>query len=150
MKTVTLYECEFCGTRYDTEIGAKTCESNGLPSPVPWLPLLERVPAFGENGIDWAVITEVRVLPYSMDMPDYKHRWGLWTEHAIYLSHNQETSRMWFHPEAFDPRIGWDAFRYSCYAEDAVIWRKAMARYGFEESEANASVLSAVRRAEAA
>lgn len=62
MITVTTYQCEICLTTFGDAADALRCEAHGLPAPVPWLTLGERMPAFGENGVEWTTIEYVRIL----------------------------------------------------------------------------------------
>lgn len=126
------YQCEICSEVFDTERGARACEAYGLPAPMPWFPLWERIPAFGENGVEWASAEGVYPVRSWLG-----HAWALsnvypWPS----LSHNQRADGP-IMAEWFDPRRGYDAFRYGATEEDLRIWEAAMARHGFPESSAS-------------
>lgn len=133
MKTIVRYACEICGNRYNTPKEAEECEALGFPDPMPFLPLDKPIPAFGEDGVVFGQITKVFIAGY--DYPWHKkHYWIVDTKERIRISHNQEDSTL--NPDSFDPRVGYDAFRYACSQEDFAIWQKALADYGMTEDDA--------------
>jgi hypothetical protein len=146
MRTITRYACEICGSEFDSEAEAHKCEAAGFPEPMPFLALGVKVPAFGENGVEWAEITGVYISGSSFRPGD--HSWICKTDPDLGLSHNRGYDFYDTPASAFDPRRGWDAFRYTCTTEDAAAWRAAMRDYGFKEEEASEYVLSNVRARE--
>jgi hypothetical protein len=141
MRIKPYYVCELCQEEHETEEDARTCEARGIPAPMPFLPLGEEIPAFGENHTAIAKIVQVR-------LSRRWHHWEVFADPFIYLNHNSAGVDDWVPACSFDPRCGWDGFRYGCSKEDAAIWRAAMARYGFKESESGDRILAEVRKAE--
>lgn len=139
MRAIQLFECEICNEQYDNEEGARACEALGFPEPMPFLPLDEVIPAFGEDGVNSGQIIAVRVQGSTFYR---KHRWEVCTTPYVYVSHNLEGS--WIPAAAFDPRHGWDPFRYVCTPEDAAAWEQAMQRYGFSNDEVPADILAKI------
>jgi hypothetical protein len=145
MKTLTTYQCEICNSVFDAEKDAIECEAKGMPEPVPWLKLNEDIPAFGEDGVVMAKVTHIWVESYS-GYCHAPHEWNVGT--SAYVSHNQNDDHC-LPVGAFDPRVGYDPFRYSCSKEDLRIWTETMAKYGFDESTARHYVLEKIQNARA-
>jgi hypothetical protein len=145
MKTLTTYQCEICNSVFDAEKDAIECEAKGMPEPVPWLKLNEDIPAFGEDGVVMAKVTHIWVESYS-GYCHAPHEW--YVSSRAYLSHNQSDGGV-HSVNAFDPRKGYDPFRYSCSKEDVRIWTETMAKYGFAEDTANEYVLEKITSARA-
>ena len=145
MKTVVRYACEICGDEFNTEAEALECESKGLPEPMLFLPWGVKIPAFGENGVEWATLRDVAV----SSSCGARHVWVVRVTPFIHVSHNIDRESGFIGACAFDPRCGIDAFRYCAKPEDVAVWRKAMADYGFKESEANEWVRARIREDEA-
>ncbi len=141
MKVITRYVCELCDTEFNTESEARACEAHGLPEPMPFLPWDVEIPAFGENGVEWIKLHSVHV-----EERFGGHRWALITSPSVHLSHNADPESPLIPASAFDPRRGWDAFRYECTPADLATWKKAMSDYGFEESEANEFIRTNIQR----
>jgi hypothetical protein len=125
MRTIARYACEICNTEYTTPTEALACEALGLPEPMPWLPLDRAIPAFGENGVEWASIDRIYIV-----RGHHCHAWMASTDPYIGLSHNQTENDIYI--DAFDPRAGWDMFRYSATPEDLAIWQRCMREYGLK------------------
>ena len=146
MKTITRYACEICGTEFLHAEDAERCEAEGLPEPMPFLRFGEKLPAFGEDGVEWGEVRGVYVV--GRGWAPGGHEWVLDTVPRLHLSHNRDPESSGTPAHAFDPRSGWDAFRYSCTSGDVDAWRKAMRDYGFQESEVAASILRCVLETE--
>ena len=140
MLIVTTYVCEICGSEYQTADDAGACEALGLPDPLPFLPMGERIPLFGENGVEWATIVWVGVERRSYEAV---HRWVVAATPRPFVSHNLPDDSP-IPASAFDPRYGYDAFRYGDSLEDIRVWRSALERYGFTEADVCPLVLERV------
>ncbi len=139
MRVISKYVCEFCNTQYDTEAEARACEASGYPEPMPWLPIGERVPAFGESGVKWTTITRVSLAAGRFG----GHVWEVLVSEPVFLNHNRPDDWPYWASD-FDPREGTDAFRYAGSPEDITTWTETMKRYGFAEDQASSFVLSNV------
>ncbi len=140
MRVVTSYECEICDSSYETVEEARACEALGLPEAMPFLPWDREIPCFGENGVEWAKIERVHLAK-----PSHWHEWWLSVSPHVYPSHNLEPCSL-VPAEAFDPRKGYDAFRYRCTPKDWQTWLDTMAAYGFRRGECSQYLLAHVER----
>lgn len=145
MLSRTIYVCEICGTEHTSEADALACEAYGLPEPMPFLPLGERIPAFGANGIEWATIEEVDILSTPNACNPFGHRWVVVATPHLILSHKRDGDQM-VPATAFDPRHGYDAFRYGATLADVAVWSATLRRYGFTEADATRYVRDNVRQ----
>lgn len=134
MKVVTSYQCELCDSTYETAEEARACEALGLPEPMPFLSWDREIPCFGENGVEWAKIEAVYLAK-----PSHWHEWWLAVSPKVYPSHNLQSHLV--PAEAFDPRKGYDAFRYRCTPKDRQTWLDAMGAYGFRREECSPYLL---------
>lgn len=130
------HECELCGTRYTSELEAVACEAQGWPEPLPWIRTDRKIPAFGENGVEWAHIAFAAVRGDARG-----HDWFVAVaggEYGIHLSHNRdsEADGDWYPVFAFDPRYGYSMFRYESADAHLAVWAAAMHAYGFPFEEA--------------
>ena len=150
MLTIHRYQCEICRTEFDSAAEAERCESTGLPAPVPWLPMPPRepLPVFGEGGVQF--IDEISRI--EIQRKGSRHVWRLWTRPLVHVSHNMNPEDG-LPVEAFDPRVGCDAFRYGnagvalapgCSDADLQVWDRTMQRYGFAEESADIFVRTRV------
>lgn len=144
MITLTAYQCELCFTTYPTAPEALRCETHGLPAPAPWFPLGIPVPGFGESGVRWATFSNAYIINRG-----YGHEWALdGARGDTHLSHNQD-------PEGsillawYDPREGFDPFRYGATVEELEIWEGALLRYGMREEDCDEYVREKVAAARA-
>lgn len=138
MRSVTFYECEICDEQYLTEDDARKCEAQGLPEPMPFLPWDRPVPAFGESGVKYGQLKGVYIR-----CGFGQHEWWLDCTPYVYVSHNIESSLT--PARAFDPRYGWDAFRYTKTPEDLRVWEETLASYGFQESDVDSWLMEVIR-----
>lgn len=131
MTIATAYVCDFCGTEYGNEAEARACESQGFPEPMPWIEkgYFDLIPAFGERGVEMARITDCWIERSLVGLGP--HEWYVATTPYIHLNHNRG-----FDPvpaSAFDPRVGWDAFRYSNKGAD--VWLARLQECGFTKAD---------------
>lgn len=136
------YVCEICDESYGWPEDALACEAHGLPEPMPFLPLGTRVPAFGANGIEWAKILGVGVWA---PRPTEGHRWIVVATPRPTLTHKRDYNDP-VPATAFDPRHGYDAFRYGATLADVAVWSDTLRRYGFTEADATRYVRDNVRQ----
>jgi hypothetical protein len=143
MREVPTYVCEICGEAYSLREDALRCEANGLPEPMPFLPFGVEVPVFGEDGINHAVVSDVQIRNHM----GHSHEWWLYAVPQPFVSHNlsYDISRGWTPAEAFDPRKGYDAFRYQCSDSDFDVWMKTLKAYGFKPEDAEPYIREHVR-----
>ncbi len=141
----TIYVCEICGTEHVAAVDALACEAHGLPEPMPFLPLGERVPAFGANGIEWATIQEVDIVSTPNACNPFGHRWVVLATPRPTLSHKRDYDDP-VPATAFDPRRGYDAFRYGATLADVAVWSATLRRYGFTEADATRYARDNVRQ----
>ncbi len=141
----TIYVCEICGTEHVAAVDALACEACGLPEPMPFLTLGERVPAFGANGIEWATIDEVDIVSTPNACNPFGHRWIVVATPRPTLSHKRDYDDP-VPATAFDPRRGYDAFRYGATLADVAVWSATLRRYGFTEADATQYVRDNVRQ----
>lgn len=144
MRVQNRYVCEICEEEYGRAEDALACEARGLPEPMSFLPLGERVPAFGEDGVEWAEIVGVCLVNAGR-----RHEWRVRTKGHVSVSHNLDTADGWVPAWVFDPREGCDAFRYACSPDDLRVWEEAMRNCGFAEGDASEWVRDHVERARA-
>ena len=118
-----------------------------------WLPLDSGpLPTFGEQGVEMVdQITSFHISssPYAIEGQVSRHLWRLCVRPTVHLSHNRDYDNPTISVDCFDPRRGWDAFRYSCTDADLEIRERTMARYGFAEEGAYDSIRIAVATARA-
>jgi hypothetical protein len=156
MREIKRYQCEICGSEYDTPEFATVCESSGLPAPMPFLPWDREIPCFGENNIRHARLIAVEVGCavgdwYTLQMIQSDaakgkcHTWRVNTIPWIWASHNLNDD-VQLPARAFDPRQGVDAFRHFGTVHDLETWERAMRDYGLNEEDAGDCVMKGVRR----
>ena len=147
MKLILRYRCEICGTEYDDYLQAQACEALGLPEPMPFLPWDKPIPAFGENGVEWAQLRSVRIRRTGYDgtdltnprlmKGDVQHIWWVTTEPWVCVSHNftDDDYMNWRPARAFDPRFGWSPFRYERGIFSLRVWETTLQSYGFSPDD---------------
>ncbi len=144
MKVNTLYQCEICGTEYQTREDADSCEAWGLPDPMPFLPWDKEIPAFGESGVRWGRLTGVFVRNHAGSPHDH-HEWGVYVDPYVHVSHNLDSDDAGPPARAFDPREGFDAFRYidkDNPGEHLRVWEETMKEYGFDDKDVDEMLMA--------
>lgn len=139
VKTISRYVCEICETEYDVAADALACEALGYPDPMPFIPLGVPIPAFGEGGI---VMATIRAVFVDCRWPG-EHRWCVNAHPWPYISHNLDTEDN-VPAYAFDPRRGYDAFRYGASQNEIGLWLKTLAAYGFTEADVSPMLLERI------
>lgn len=162
MRIESVYFCEICNTEYHDEAEALACEATGFPLPMPFLKLNTLIPAFGENGVCWGRIRIVHILPgHNEGVHFLGHQWWLSVSACLITEKNKpiyapsnvnhnlggygSVSEGLIPAKAFDPREGYDAFRYNVSPEDYDVWETTMLSYGFKFSEASEYVMNKLK-----
>ncbi len=139
MKTLTYFVCEICLSQYEDEKSALKCEAQGLPEPMPFLPWDRPIPAFGESGPQFGTLKKVWV-----EARYGQHEWWVRTEPYVDVSHNIESG--YTPAQAFDPRKGWDGFRYDQDLKGLRIWEETLCAYGFTEADVDPYMMDKIRQ----
>jgi hypothetical protein len=139
MKTHSTYECEICGSTFKTDTEALACEAQGFPEPMPFLEWDYPIPAFGPQGVIYLNLGVVSVVRAYM-----KHEWAVTCTTPVTLGLTDFGDLL--PARLFDPRYGWDTFRYGGTRHDLSIWAETLKVYGFTATDVDPYTKVAIDR----